>query len=170
LLFAERFQVLEGGEPGALGDFVVAADTLNGAGGGTVGEVDRAERVGGVAGHFGERLVGDGRFEAHVAAAEPVGVDQSVDEEQLVRAGGTVLKVVVAGERFKLFGVLAGDDGKLGVGAVAESVHAGGGLSLFGARTGGFHRVQAIGRNLSGSCHTAGRYHAVRPRPPTRNW
>jgi hypothetical protein len=158
-LAAKLLQVFVGGEPSALGGVVLAADAVEGAGGGAIGEVERAEGVG--AGlHLGERLVGDLGFETHIAAAEPIGIDERLDEELLFGAGGLELVAVVAGEVDELVGVLAGDDQELRVGAVAQGVHAGGGLAFFGARTGGLHRVQAIGVDLSWGCH---RPHVSRP-------
>ncbi len=156
MLLADILQLFEGGEPGALGDFVMTADAFEGAGGGAVGEIDGSEGV--LAGlHFGKGLVGDLRFETHVAATKPIGLDEGFDEKMLLGTGGTELSVVVAGERFEQSWVFAGDHGELSVGSVAEGVQAGGGLTFIGARTGGLDRIQAVGGDLRRACHTAER-------------
>lgn len=145
----ESLELLVSGEPGALSGLVMAADALERGGRLVVGEVDGGERGlalrNGMAEHLG--------FDAEVAAAEPFGVHESLDEILLLGSLRTEMAVVGTGKVRQFFGVLAGYDEAKGVNAVAESVPAGGRASVHGARTGGPDRVQAIGGELSGCCH-----------------
>jgi hypothetical protein len=93
------------------------------------------------------------RFEGAVAALQPLGGDEGVDQGAHFGSGGLVAVVVFGGEKFEGRGVFAGDDLGFGVNAGFQGVEANRGLALGRARTGGFLRVEAIGLDLFARRH-----------------
>ena len=90
------------------------------------------------------------------AAEEPVAVDEGVDEEALVGGSGAEA-VVIFGDEFLESGPgFAADELGFRVDAGFEGVHGGAGLAFFGAGSGGFFGVEAIGQELFLSCHKRG--------------
>jgi hypothetical protein len=61
-------------------------------------------------------------FDGHIAAAQPFGFYESVDEAALFGSGGAVARVVVGGEGFVVRGAFAVDQLGFGVEAGFESV------------------------------------------------
>jgi hypothetical protein len=87
------------------------------------------------------------------AAEQPFRLNKGIDEEGLLGRGGAKAVVIVEREVFEDGGIFAANHGRLSVDAGFEGVEAGGGLALDRAGTGGFHRVSAIGGDLSGCGH-----------------
>lgn len=95
--------------------------------------------------HFAFPEVGFGLAEA---AEEPLAIDESIDQEALLRGGGLPTLLVFGGEGIEFGGVLAANDLRFGVNAGFEGVEAGDSLALDGSWAGGVLRVEAIGLNL----------------------
>jgi hypothetical protein len=72
------------------------------------------------------------------AAEEPFSVDEGVDEHTLFGSGGVEAIVIFGLEGFEVGGFFAADDFGFRVDAGFEGIHAGSGLALRGARSGGF--------------------------------
>jgi hypothetical protein len=82
------------------------------------------------------------------ASLEPVAGDQSVDQGALFRGGGLVAVVVFGGEGGEGCWVFAADDLGVRVDAGLEGVHTGDGFARWGAGSGGFSSVEAVGLDL----------------------
>ena len=130
-----------------------------------LGGVDAALEAGEVAAVVAEGL-GEGDFENRIlpelgldsaeAAEEPFAIDEGIDEHSAFGGSGTEALVVFISERFELRDGFAGDGMGLGIDAGFEGVHAGTGLALDGAGSGGFLCVEAIGLDLLSGCHKTG--------------
>jgi hypothetical protein len=148
-----------------LGGGLDFAEGVEGAVVGAVGGIEAAleagEGAGAVGGHVADGVVlidvdggldfvpPDLGFGATEAAELPIGGDEGIDQEALLGCLGMEAVVVVEDEGFEVFGVFTGDDGRLGVNAGFEGVHAGGGFAAIGARTGGGLGVTAVGLDLA---------------------
>ena len=87
------------------------------------------------------------------AALGPIGGDDFFEEEFFFGALGLEAVVVGGGELGERRFVFARDDAGLRGSGVLQSIEAGGGLALGGARPGRLLRVEAVGESLSGSGH-----------------
>jgi hypothetical protein len=92
-------------------------------------------------------------FDGAETAEEPIAIDEGVDEETLLGGGGLEALVIFGGEFLEGCRGFALDDLGFSVDAGFECVHGGSGLALGGARSGGFARVGAVGRDLFLRCH-----------------
>ena len=88
------------------------------------------------------------------AAEEPFAIDEGIDEGTLFGGGWLEAIEVFGGELVEGRLGFTTDDQRPGVDAGLQSVHRGAGLAFIGARSGGFLRVAAIGRDLLLGCHT----------------
>jgi hypothetical protein len=153
-LGADAFQVFEGALVGARGGIDAALEP---------GEELEIAAVG-----FGERGVliivvtvamklalPDFGFGTVEAAEEPVVGDEEVDEGAGLRGGGAPMVIVVGGKGVEGLGAFTANDVGFGVDAGFESVHAGDGFALDGARAGGFLSVEAVGLDLPERCHNS---------------
>jgi hypothetical protein len=105
-----------------------------------------------------------------VEAAEAPGVaDDVIDQEAFDIGLGLATVVEPFGEGGKMGGILAGDDGRLGVDTGLEGVHAGGGLALGGAWAGGVERVALVSVFLTLCSHYLLNFH-VQGKPATWGW
>jgi len=131
----EALQVLDGLALQAAGVIDAALEAGLGAGRGVEGLADGAVGAGviGVL-HYVDQDFGIDSVEA---AETPGGADDVVDQEAFDGGLGLAILVEPFGEGGESGGILAGDDGRLGVDSGFERVHAGGGLALGSARAGG---------------------------------
>jgi hypothetical protein len=89
-----------------------------------------------------------------VEAAEAPGMaDDVIDQEAFDVGLGLATSVEPFGEGGEVGGILAGDDGGLGVDTGLEGVHAGGSFALGGAWAGGVLRVALVSVDLSKCSH-----------------
>src|ERR1019366_3139343 len=122
-----------GAVPGAFEGGDLALDAGMEFGGGGLGKEGGGK---GGAGGFGEEGAEEVGLDALEAALLPIGAEHGVHVEEFGGGFGAELALVVGGEDVVIGGVFAGDDDGGGVDAVLESVEAGGGLALDGARSG----------------------------------
>jgi hypothetical protein len=92
----------------------------------------------------------------------PLSLDEGIDEEALLGRSRMEARVVVKSERFEGVGILAADDGGLGVDAGLQGVETGSSLALDGARASGLLSVSAIRLDLSWSGHKCLRFEGSR--------
>jgi len=86
--------------------------------------------------HGGEIMHPDVGFGAVQAVGEPVGGDETFDEEALLGGLGAEAVGVLNGEGFEIVGGLVGEDEGLGGDAELEGAEAGGGLAFGSAGSG----------------------------------
>jgi len=114
------------------------------------GTVDKS--LAGLVELFGVADVFDFVVDAEEAGEEPGVADDVVEQGALDGGFGLVVVVEGFGELGEGIGVIAGDDGGLGVDTRLESVHAGNGFALDGGWTGGLGRVAAVSFDLTLNC------------------
>jgi len=135
----------------ASGGPLAAADFIEDAGAFGVLHEDLGEGVFGVGafGEGGEAGLVELALDAAVAALEPLGADELIEEELFDGGLGVEALGVVAGEGEELFGIFAGEEEGLGVEPELERVFGRGGLALDGAGAGGVLRVGKGSGDLS---------------------
>ena len=142
----------EGAEIGAVGGGDLAQETLESI----LTEAAVLEEA--VERGIGVGRVEDGaeefRLDAQKAAAQPVAVDEGIDEVVFHGGAGLQLTVILRRESLKLGGVLTGNDGGVSVNAVFQGIEAGSILTGLGAGAGGALGVEAIGLDLAWSGHS----------------
>src|SRR5882724_11103099 len=92
-------------------------------------------------------------FGAVEAVGEPIGGDETFNEEALLGRLWAEAGVVFDGEGFEVVDGFVGEEEGLGGDAELEGVEAGGGFAFGGAGSGGLFRVSAVGGELFWRCH-----------------
>jgi hypothetical protein len=87
------------------------------------------------------------------AAEEPIGGNQGMDEDTLLRCDGLEAILVAGGEGFEIRETLTANDERLGINAGFQGILRRGGLTLGGARAGRFLGVSTVGVGLAGGRH-----------------
>jgi hypothetical protein len=147
----ELLQFLDGLEPQAAG--VIDAALEAGLGVGSVVEGLAGGAVGaGVMGVL-DGVDQDLGIDPGEAAEKPGVADDVVDQEAFDVGLGLAALVEALGKGGEIGGILAGDDGRLGVDSRFKSIHAGGGLALGGAWARGVLRVATVSVKLTLCCH-----------------
>jgi hypothetical protein len=148
----EALKLIEGAVVVALGRIDAALEAGEGVAAAIEGLAERTFLVGREeGGHFVGPELG---FDLAIAAEEPLGLDEGIDEERLLGGVGVEAVVVIEGEGFEILGGLAGDDLGAGVDAGFEGVETGDGLALGSAGAGGFEGVAAVRFDLTGGSHS----------------
>jgi hypothetical protein len=152
----EAAEVGQGLVPLAVGGLSPAEQLLEGIGSGGIGEIGGAQGI--VAGILGgyERAV-ELILDPGETALVPGGLDDGIYQGGFDGTLGSELGIKLRGEVGEELGIFSGDDERGGVGSMLQSIEAGSGLALSGAGAGGFLRIQAIGGDLCGRCHTTTR-------------
>jgi hypothetical protein len=148
----EALELIEGAMVVALGRIDAALETGEGIAAAIEGQAERTFLVGREEG--GQFVGPELGFDLVVAAEEPLGLDEGIDQERLLGGGGAEAVVVIEGEGFEILGGLAGDDPGAGVDAGFEGVETGDGLALGSAGAGGFEGVAAVRFDLTGGSHS----------------
>jgi hypothetical protein len=148
----EALELIEGAVVVALGRIDAALEASEGIAAAIEGLAEGAFLVGR---EEGGHLVGpELGFDLAIAAEEPFGLDQGIDEKAVLGGFGAEAVVVIEGEGFEILGGLAGDDLGAGVDAGFESVETGDGLALGSAGAGGLEGVAAVRFDLTGGSHS----------------
>ena len=148
------FQLFAGALGLAPGGGAAAVDFLEDVGAFGILDEDGAERVGAVFGREGGVSdVDDLGLDAGVAALEPEGADEVVEEHGFIGSFGLVGLLELAGEVGEGVGVFAGEDFGLSEEAELERVARGGGFAFGGAGSGGVLRVGDGSVDLRGGSH-----------------
>jgi len=148
-------QLSEGAIPIAACGFVAAENLLEGVRAFAVGDEGCAKGIRFFRVLLVDHGVEDTGFEAVHAALGPIGGDDLLNQDFFLGTDRVELFVIGAGELSELGVFFARNDSGLRGGCVLQSIEAGYGLALIGARTGRLLRVEAVGSKLRWGSHNS---------------
>jgi len=138
-----RAKIGDGTAEPALGELLAARDLVENPGAFAVLDQDDGHGLDGVGvlGEGGDAGIEEFGFHAEVAAHEPMGEDNAIEEVLFGGGLGVELILVIAREGQERLGIFAGEDKGLGVEPELGGVFAGDGLAFRGAGAGRLPRV-----------------------------